>query len=142
MSEHDSSQDGQLDSKSRRLVRVEKTLREIIGQSFLSMNSLFGGAMVTVVRVQCNSDLRLAKVYVSIFGTTDEDGVDDVFDALDEQRAMIQHKIAKELPMKFCPKLNFVLDESIDKLVHFSEVLNESKNHNFTPEDEEPSEED
>jgi ribosome-binding factor A len=134
--------EGQLDSKSRRLIRVEKTLREIIGQSFLSMNSLFGGAMVTVVRVECNSDMRIAKVFVSIFGATDEDGIEDVFDALDEQRASIQHKIAKELPMKFCPKLNFVLDDSIDKLVHFSEVLNESKNHDFNPEEEDSSDND
>ncbi len=121
MSEFD---EDQLDSKNRRIVRVEKTLREIVGQSLLTMNSMFGGAMVTVVRVQCNSDLRLAKVFISVFGADD---VEDVLDELDEKRAYLQHKIAKELPMKFCPKLSFVLDDSIDKLVHFSEVLNESK---------------
>ncbi len=116
-----------LDAKSRRTSRVEKTLREIIGQRLMSMNSLFDGAMVTVVRVACSSDLRAADVYISVFSTDEDYDVEDVFDVLEEQRAMIQHRIGKELPMKFCPKLKFVLDSSIDKLVHFSEVLNESK---------------
>lgn len=116
-----------LGAKTRRQFRVEKTLREIIGQRFMSMNSLFGGAMVTVVRVSCGSDLRTAQVFVSVFNTNDEHDIEDIFDVIEEQRSLIQHRIGKELPMKFCPKLKFVLDSSIDKLVHFSEVLNESK---------------
>lgn len=115
------------DNKERRLSRIEKTLREIIGQQFLSMNSLFGGVMVTLVRVSCARDLRSAEVFISLFNADDEDAIDDVFDVLEEKRSLLQHQVAKELPMKFCPKLKFTLDSSIDKLVHFSTILNKTK---------------
>jgi len=124
MSFNDKTDSG--DAKFRRVTRVEKTLREIIGQHLSANLQLFEGALVSVVRVMSSQDLRNAKVYISVYGG-DEDSVDLVFDILDEQRAMIQHKIAKELPMKFCPVLKFELDDSIDKLVHVSEVLNASK---------------
>jgi len=114
------------DAKSRRVSRVEKTLREIIGQHLSANLQLFEGALVSVVRVAASPDLRSAQVFVSVYGG-DEFSEDLVFDVLDEQRVMIQHKIAKELPMKFCPKLKFILDGSIDKLVHVSEVLNADK---------------
>ena len=114
------------DAKSRRVSRVEKTLREIIGQHLSANLQLFEGALVSVVRVAASPDLRSAQVFVSVYGG-DEFSEDLVFDVLDEQRVVIQHKIAKELPMKFCPKLKFVLDGSIDKLVHVSEVLNADK---------------
>lgn len=110
--------------KSRRLSRVEKTLREIIGQHLSANLQLFEGALVSVVRISSSPDLRNAQVFVSIYGGPDY-AEDLVFDVLKDQRALMQHKIAKELPMKFCPKLKFVLDGSIDKLVHFSEVLNQ-----------------
>ncbi len=115
------------DNKARRLSRIEKTLREIVGQKLLSMNSLFNGVMVTLVRVRCARDLRSAELFISLFNTEDDDAVEDVFDVLEEKRALLQHQVAKELPMKFCPKLTFTLDGSIDKLVHFSTVLNETK---------------
>jgi ribosome-binding factor A len=115
-----------LDTKSRRLSRVEKTLREIIGQQLMTMTSFFEGALVTLVRVSCSPDLRHAQVFVSVFGDENDITDEEVLDVLEEHRAVIQHKIAKELPMKFCPKLKFVLDGSIEKLVHVSELLNES----------------
>lgn len=121
-----------LDAKSRRVSRVEKTLREIIGGQLMSMNSLFEGILVTVVRVHCAPDLRNAQVFISLFNTEGEEDKDFVFDVLEEQRALIQHKIGKELPMKFCPKLRFILDGSIDKLVHVSELINESKTDSTT----------
>ena len=123
------------DAKSRRVSRVEKTLREIIGQHLSANLQLFEGALVSVVRVAASPDLRSAQVFVSVYGG-DEFSEDLVFDVLDEQRVVIQHKIAKELPMKFCPKLKFVLDGSIDKLVHVSEVLNSDKKMDEFPVEE------
>ena len=128
--------DEKLDSKSRRLSRVEKSLREVLGQHMSANLQLFEGALVTVVRVSCSPDLRNAEAFISVYGGPSEDPAENediVFDVLDEQRTMMQHKISKELPMKFCPKLKFTLDGSIDKLVHFSEILNEEKR--IKPED-------
>jgi ribosome-binding factor A len=128
------------DAKFRRVSRVEKTLREIIAQHLSANLQLFEGALVSVVRVMSSQDLRGAEVYISVYGG-DEYSEDLVFDILDEQRPMIQHKIAKELPMKFCPVLKFVHDDSIDKLVHVSKILNADKKSEFTAEDPSENEE-
>ena len=50
------------EDKSRRLFRVEKTLREIIGQHLSANLQLFEGALVSVVRVSASPDLRNAQV--------------------------------------------------------------------------------
>lgn len=110
-------------SKSRRVSRVEKTLKEILGQYFIGLTSYFDGALVTVVRVSASADLKHADVFVSVYNGDFE----DVLDVLDEKRGQMQHKISKELPMKFCPKLKFVQDGSIEQLVHVSEVLNQER---------------
>lgn len=108
------------DNKSRRLSRVEKTLSEVIGQYLSQVNHLFRGTLVTLVRVSVAKDLRDAKVFISVYGGDAE----DVFYELDEMRPEIQRKIAKEIRMKFCPKLDFVHDDGIDKLTKFSNLLN------------------
>ncbi len=119
--------DGNLTTKSRRILRVEKVLRQIIGQYLMSINSLFNGVMVTVIKTTCTSDLKSANVYISIYNTNDNFNIEDIFNVLEERRALIQHKIGKELPIKFCPRLKFILDNSIDKLTHLSKLLNTSR---------------
>ena len=107
-----------------RIDRVEQTLKQVLASKITSYTSLFGGALVTVVRVDCSPDLKNAKVFLSIFGAEDED---EIFDQLDDRRAQLQHEISKKVRMKFCPKISFMKDESIEKLVHVSSILNKKQ---------------
>lgn len=113
-------------SKSKRVAKVEKSLQEILANYFIEISSLFEGALVSVIRVNAAADLRHAQVFVSVYGGD----ADFVFDVLDEKRTQMQHKISKSLPMKFCPKLKFILDGSVDQLIHISEIVNSNKNSN------------
>jgi len=108
-----------------RIDRVEQTLKEVLASKMISYASLFNGALVTVVRVDCSPDLKNAKVFLSVFGTDDEDYV---FEQLADRRSQLQHEISKKIRMKFCPKIKFVKDGSIEKLVHVSSVLNSDSN--------------
>lgn len=109
-------------SKSHsRIDRVEQTLKEVLASKMISYASLFDGALVTVVRVHCSPDLKNAKVFLSIFGSDDED---EILDQLKDRRSQLQHEVSKKIRMKFCPKISFIKDGSIDKLVHVSSVLN------------------
>jgi ribosome-binding factor A len=109
-----------------RIDRVEQTLKEVLASKMISYSSLFDGALVTVVRVHCSPDLKSAKVFLSIFGSDDES---EIFEQLEDRRAQLQHEVSKKVRMKFCPKISFIKDGSIDKLVHVSSVLNkDSKN--------------
>ncbi len=124
MSQYNTSDKNSAGEKSRRVSRVEKTLSEVIGQYMSQMNHMFHGALVTLVRVSTSPDLRNAKVYISVFGGAEEGIADEVIYELEEMRPEIQRKIAKEIRMKFCPKLEFVMDDGIDKLSKVSEILN------------------
>ncbi len=119
--------DDNLTAKSRRVLRVEKVLRQIIGEHLISISFLFNAVMVTVIKVACASDLRSASVYISVYHSNGDFDTESVFDVLEGQRALIQHRIGKELPIKFCPRLKFILDSSIDKMTHFSQLLHESR---------------
>lgn len=111
-------------TSSSRIDRVEQTLKEVLANKMISYSSLFEGAIVTVVRVNCSPDLKNAKVFLSIFGSEDEESV---FDQLEDRRSQLQHEISKKIRMKFCPRISFIKDGSIDKLVHVSNVLNKKK---------------
>lgn len=109
---------------SSRIDRVEQTLKEVLANKMISYSSLFDGAIVTVVRVNCSPDLKNAKVFLSIFGSEDEE---DIFNQLEDRRSQLQHEVSKKVRMKFCPKISFIKDGSIDKLVHVSNVLNKKQ---------------
>lgn len=105
--------------RSKRVLRVEKSLRQILGEEINRKSSLFDGALVSLIEAKVSPDLRAAKIFVSVYGGDERDALD----TLEELRPFFQQKIGKELPMKFCPKLKFLVDQSVDRLVHVSEVL-------------------
>ena len=90
----------------------------------ISYTSLFDGALVTVVRLHCSSDLKSVKVFLSVFGSKNEE---NIFDQLENRRSQLQYEISKKIRMKFCPKISFIRDRSIDKLIHVSSVLNKNQ---------------
>lgn len=110
-------------SESRRVQKVEKGLREIIG-TYLVRH--FSSQMLSVGNIIVSSDLRSAKVFISRIGqdamTADE--VDDVQDrAVD-----IQREISSQLHMKFCPRLTFLNDEGVASAKRLDDLFNKIKN--------------
>ena len=99
-------------NSSRRVLRMEKELQQVIA-SYLLFNlkgPLYG--MVSVAKVGVSKDLRTAKVYVSVMGTEEDRQATE--EKLAEQRPAIQHHINKVIKTKFCPVLNFAVAQSSD----------------------------
>ncbi len=110
-----------------RIDRVEQTLKEVIAAKLASYSSLFSGALVTLVRVSCSPDLKNAQVFLSVFCSDESDCESEVFEQLEDRRVQLQHEISKKVRMKFCPRIKFIKDGSIDKLVQVSDVLNKNQ---------------
>ncbi len=111
--------------ESRRVLKVEKEVREIVG-SFLSRDFLGRfPILVTVSRVCLNKDLRQGRVFVTMMGVDggENDLEDEVIEALNKKSPEIQFEINRKLRMKFCPKLTFSVDQSIEKVLHIERVL-------------------
>jgi ribosome-binding factor A len=79
--------------------------------------------MLTVTRVELSSDLRIAKVYISLFNpvTSKEDVLQDLL----HRRKEIRYHLGTELRIKYVPELRFHLDESLEHSARINEVLNE-----------------
>jgi ribosome-binding factor A len=78
---------------------------------------------VTVTAVETSTDLRHARVFVSVLG--DDADRDRTLAGLASSHGLLQAEIARELRMKRTPTLEFVYDESIDRGMRISRLLDE-----------------
>jgi ribosome-binding factor A len=111
-------------SSQRRVHRVENEVRECIASLLIGS----GGrvplrGLVTLTRVQMPPDLKSARVYVSVLGG-DEDREISI-NNLNKYAKIVQSHIAKELKLRFCPKLTFFLDAGLDKALKIEKILHD-----------------
>ena len=109
-----------ISNDSRRMQRVEKELRAIIGTYILTRFDELPHKMITVNHVICSKDLKHAKVFV---GTIGDNPVEPILEALEYGAAEIQRYIGRELPMRYCPKLQFLADNTTEQILHIENVL-------------------
>lgn len=77
--------------------------------------------LVSIVEVECTSDCRSAKVYISVFGNDEEQT--NTIEALNEQVGSIRGEICRRLRLRFAPELTFKLDKSLERGAKVSELL-------------------
>ena len=107
-----------------RLTRVNEIIRRGISERLIrdfSGSSVDISAM-TVTRVETSSDLRQAKVFVSIYGHEDDKQL--LLSRLKKHRIEFQREIFSEIRLKYTPRLQFVLDESLAGADQVYRVLN------------------
>lgn len=112
-------------SGSRRVQRVERELREIISTYLLSGFKYPLKGIVTLTRVVSSPDLRSAKVYLSMMASEEEKQTN--IENLQECAKDCQHVIHQKLPMKYCPKIFFILDKGFDNAQLVEQRLREIK---------------
>ncbi|NOX32911.1 MAG: 30S ribosome-binding factor RbfA [Deltaproteobacteria bacterium] len=77
--------------------------------------------MATVSSVKMTSDLRVAYVYITVFG--DKKRIKDVLDGFKNSKGFIKKRIAPELGLKYMPDLKFLYDDSFDKAAKMDELI-------------------
>jgi ribosome-binding factor A len=101
--------------------RVNEALREVLS------SRIAGGlkdpriGFVTVTGVETSPDLRHARVYVSVIGTEEERR--ETMAGLDAAHGLLQADIARETHMKHTPQLTFVYDDTLEKGMRITELL-------------------
>lgn len=100
--------------KTDRLTRVNELLRREIGSILYRLidRSQFDLAALTVTHVITSSDLRSARVLISIRGHERERH--GMLTRIQHLHGEIQQEIAKAVILKYTPKLSFALDTSIE----------------------------
>jgi ribosome-binding factor A len=106
-----------------RMRRVNEAVREVLSARLAEGLKDPRIGFVTVTSVDTSPDLRQARVYVSVLGN--ERTRDDTLAGLASSHGLLQRDLAKELRMKHTPTLEFIYDESIDRGMRISELLDE-----------------
>ena len=105
-------------------LRVEK-LQELIKQEMSKM--LFTEikdprvGFVTVTDVEMTSNLREAKIFVSILG--DEEKIKESLKGPQSALGFICREIGKRVRMRYIPEISIALDTSLDYSEHIQKIL-------------------
>ena len=101
--------------------RVNEAVREVVSVRIAEGLRDPRIGFVTVTSVDTSPDLRHARVYVSVLGTAEER--EATMAGLESAHGVLQQSVASELRLKHTPTLQFVFDESIDRGMRISELL-------------------
>lgn len=66
---------------------------------------------VTVTDVEMSEDLKMAKIYISVFK---EDERELAMEILNSAKGLVRSELAKRIRVKFIPSLDFRLDKSVE----------------------------
>ncbi|MDL1894093.1 30S ribosome-binding factor RbfA [Sphingobacteriales bacterium CHB3] len=118
---------------SIRTDRVASLIKEEIGFIVTREYSSTEYGFITVTDVRMTPDLKIAKVFFSIFGTPEKQA--KTMEMLDGQKQHIRGEVAHRVHLKFAPALQFYQDTTMDEVDKINRLINkihseEQKNGN------------
>lgn len=114
---------------SVRTERVASLVKELLSESILQRFRMEVVGLITVTEVRMSPDLKIAKVYISIFGNAEKKK--QSFARLEAEKSGMRSDLGRNLSLKFTPSLSFFLDESLDHAMRIEDLLN--KIHKDSP---------
>ena len=107
---------------TERMRRVNEAIRESIAEGIGELKDPRIG-FVTITAVKTSTDLRQARVYVSVLGN--ERKREKSLAGLQSAHGVLQAKLAAELRMKWTPQLTFEYDPTVDQGMRMSQLIDE-----------------
>jgi ribosome-binding factor A len=104
-----------------RMRRVDEAVRAVLSDAIAKDLQDPRIGFVTVTAVKTSPDLRHARVYVSVLG--DERARAQSLAGLRSAHGLLQGRIASELTLKLTPALQFEYDDSIDRAMRVSRLI-------------------
>jgi ribosome-binding factor A len=108
---------------SRRAQKVAEAIREVVSMAILTELKDPRVKDVTVTFVEVSSDLRHAKVHVSVMGGETQQQLS--LRGLQSAAGFLQAKIASQVEMRYTPRLNFFLDQGVKHSIEIARILRE-----------------
>ena len=98
--------------------QIKRELSEIIRRDLKDARI---GGIVSITDVECTSDCRSAKVFVSVFGN--EEQKNGTIAALNDELGFIRGELCRRLQLRFAPELQIKLDDSLERGAKVSDLL-------------------
>ena len=102
--------------------RVNEAVREVLSEGVGELKDPRIG-FVTVTGVETTTDLKYAKVFVSVFGN--ERKRRETMTGLESAHGVLQARIARELRLKRTPQLSFEYDHAVEGGVRMTKLIDE-----------------
>ena len=105
---------------TQRMEKVQKLARQVLGEAIQDLKDpRVGFATVTAVRI--TPDLRQARVWVSVFGSEEEQKI--TMEGLKSATPHLRGELGRQVRMKYLPELTFELDTGAQEAEHLEEIL-------------------
>jgi len=109
---------------TRRQEKMARVIRDAVSQAVANLSDPRITAFVSITRVKVAADMRIADVYISLFGgSAAEQNI--TFKAIEHARLRIQSFLAGILNCRCCPVLRFHQDEDLKKTIETWRILDE-----------------
>ncbi|MDB5034231.1 MAG: ribosome-binding factor [Chlorobi bacterium] len=96
-------------------------LREALSHQFQRSLPEYLDGMITVVSVKMSPDIRIAKIYISIYRSTTDPDI--LIKRLNTHAPEIRKELAGHVSMKFMPELRFYRDDTLDAAERIEKLL-------------------
>ena len=106
---------------SNRINRINEEIQKELSALFRTLKDpRVQGGMVTVTHVDTTTDLRYAKVFVSVLDKAQEK---DVVKGLKSAAGYLRRELGAAVKLRYTPELQFVADDSIEQGAHILQML-------------------
>lgn len=106
---------------SNRINRINEEIQKELSSLFRTLKDpRVQGGMVTITHVDTTSDLRYAKVFVSVLDKTQEK---DVVKGLKSAAGYLRRELGAAIKLRYTPELQFIADDSIEQGAHILQML-------------------
>ena len=108
---------------TRRQEKIARVVKEAVSDAIANhLSDPRIEALVSVTRVEVSADMRIANVYLSLFGGT-ETAQNKTFAAITHARSRIQTILAEQIQSRFCPVINIHRDENFKKSLEIMKLI-------------------
>lgn len=97
--------------------KIQQAITELLSKKMMDPRI----EMTTISSVKMTSDLRIANVYVAVFG--DQERIVKAMEGFKRSKGFIKKSIAPKLGLKYMPELKFIRDDSFDRAARMDELI-------------------
>lgn len=108
--------------ENKRTEQINELIKRELGSILNKELEVPDGSLITILKIETTSDLKQAKIWVSIFPFSK---AEEVFSDLSKKRGYFRGILGKRFKrLKTVPKLNFVLDQTGKEIDDLDKALN------------------
>jgi ribosome-binding factor A len=109
--------------ESTRQKKVSRLVQKELADIFLRKNNEFApGKLVSITIVRVSPDLSFAKVFLSVFPSTNQE---EVVNAIKEHTSKIRFELGQKVrtQLRIVPEIAFFVDDSLDYIQNIDKLL-------------------